>query len=397
MAGFHGLLMRRNPRLESPAAMWRAALLFLLAAFLPARADTVFVLNSGDASISVLDAVTRTETRRIPILREVHHLVVTPDGRELVVGDSGGNELLFIDPQSGEIRRRERISNPYHLEYSPNGRYLVIASLRRDQIDIYDAVTMALLQRFRQPDKPSHIAFSPDSRFVYVTLQGTGQVAAVDMARRATIWVQDVGPEPAGIIWHRGKLLIGLMGRTDFVTLDPETREVRSAFHVGRGAHNVFPSPDGRMLYATSRVDSRIAEVDAQTLEVRRIFEVPGGPDCIAFDSDGRIFATLRWIGRVLILDPVSGEQAQIRVGRSPHGIFVMPRRPGLGADFAFAAPGAVSGSRPMAQPVVGGGTIMRPAPMPARMPAMQPADDGVAVRVNAGHPASYPARPPLR
>jgi YVTN family beta-propeller protein len=170
--------------------MWRAALLLLLSTALPARADTVFVLNSGDASISVLDAVTRTETRRIPVLREVHHLVVTPDGRELVVGDSGGNELFFLDPQSGEIRRRERISNPYHLEYSPNGRYLVIASLRRDQIDIYDAATLTLLQRFRRPDKPSHVAFSPDSRFVYVTLQGTGQVAAVDMATRATIWIQ---------------------------------------------------------------------------------------------------------------------------------------------------------------------------------------------------------------
>ncbi|WPB83449.1 YncE family protein [Sediminicoccus rosea] len=361
-----------------------------------ARADTVFVINSADASMSVLDATTRTETRRIPLLREAHHLVVSPDGRDLVVGDSGGNELFFLDPQTGEIRRRERISNPYHLEYSPDGRYLVIASLRRDQIDIYDAATLSLIHRFRQPDKPSHIAFSPDSRFVYVTLQGTGQVAAVDMATRATLWIQDVGPEPAGIIWHRGRLLIGLMGRTDFVSLDPETREVRPAFTVGRGAHNVFPSPDGRFLYATSRVDSRIAEVDAATLEVRRVFEVPGGPDCIAFDSDGRIYATLRWIGRVLVLDPATGEQAQIRVGRSPHGIFVMPRRPGLGADFAFAAPGAVSGSRPMPQPVVGGGTITRAAPPPIAGAAPLPGGE-MAVRVNAGHPASYPARPSLR
>ena len=375
--------------------MLRVALLLMLSTMLPARADTVFVLNSGDASISVLDAVTRTETRRIPMLREAHHLVVSPDGQYLVVGDSGGNELLFLDPQTGDIRRRERISNPYHLEYSPNGRYLVVASLRRDQIDIYDAATLALLQRFRQPDKPSHVAFSPDSRFVYVTLQGTGQVAAVDMATRATIWIQDVGPEPAGIIWHRGKLLIGLMGRTDFVTLDPETREVRSAFQIGRGAHNVFPAPDGRTLYATSRVDSRIAEVDAATLEVRRVFEVHGGPDCIAFDADGRIYATLRWAGRVLVLDPASGEQAQIRVGRSPHGIFVMPRRPGLGADFAFAAPGAVSGSRPMTQPVVGGGTVLRGAPVPAAPLGTVGGD--MAVRVNAGHPASYPARPTLR
>ncbi|MCU0888940.1 MAG: beta-propeller fold lactonase family protein [Rubritepida sp.] len=346
--------------------MWRLACLLLLLAT-PVRAHTVFVLNSGDASISILDAEARSELRRLPVLREVHHLVVTPDGRELVVGDSGGNELLFLDPASGEILRRLRVSNPYHLEFSPDGRHLVVASLRRDQIDIYDAATLTLLQRFRQPDKPSHIAFSPDSRWAFVTLQGTGQVAAVDMTTRSTTWIQDVGPEPAGIIWHRGRLLIGLMGRDEFVSLDPATREVRPAFRVGRGAHNVFPSPDGRLLYATSRVESRIAEVDAATLEVRRIFEIPGGPDCIAFDPEGRVYATLRWIGRVLILDPRTGEQAQIRVGRSPHGIFVMPRSQGLGADFAFATPGALSGPRPLPQPVVGGGTVVRAADPPGQ------------------------------
>jgi YVTN family beta-propeller protein len=380
--------------MKALTAMWRAAVLSLCIASAPARADMVYVLNSGDASISVVDVTTFTETRRIPLLREAHHMVLSPDGRDLVLGDSAANELIFLDPQTGEIRRRERISNPYHLEYSPNGRFLVVASLRRDQIDIYDAASLVLLQRFRQRDKPSHVAFSPDSRWIYVTLQGTGQVAAVDMFTGSVAWVQDVGPEPAGIIWNRGRLLIGLMGRKDFVTLDPETREVRVAFQVGRGAHTAFPAPDGRTLWATSRVDSRIAEVDADTYEVRRVFDIPGGPDCLAFDPEGRIFATLRWTGRVLAFDPRTGENAQVRVGRSPHGLFVMPQRQGVGADFAFAAPGAVSGSRPMAQPVVGGGAVARVAAAPAPVP---PDETDVAVRVNAGTPASYPLRPTLR
>ncbi|WP_421992885.1 YncE family protein [Roseococcus sp.] len=373
--------------------MWRAAILLLLAA-LPARADTVYVLNSGDASISVVDVATLTETRRIPLLREAHHMVISPDGQNLVIGDSGANELIFLDPRTGEIRRRERISNPYHLEFSPDGRFLVVASLRRDQIDIYDATSLALIQRFRQRDKPSHVAFSPDSRWVYVTMQGTGQVAAVDLQAKAVAWLQDVGPEPAGIIWNRGKLLIGLMGRQDFITLDPGTREVRPVFQVGRGAHTAFPAPDGRTLYATSRVDSRIAEVDAETYEVRRVFDIAGGPDCLAFDADGRIFATLRWTGRILSLDPRSGESAQVRVGRSPHGLFVMPQREGVNADFAYAAPGAVSGSRPMAQPVVGGGATVRVAVAPT---PVAPAAADLAVRVNAGTPASYPSRASLR
>jgi YVTN family beta-propeller protein len=331
----------------------------------PARADLLFVLNSGDASISLVDPATRQELRRIPVLREPHHLVLSPDGRDLVIGDSGGNELLFFDPATGELRRRERISNPYHLEYSPDGRYLVVASLRRDQVDIYEAATLALVHRFRPGDMPSHIAFSPDSRRVFVTMQGDGAVVAFDMETRAQLWSAAVGPQPAGIIWHRGNLIIGLMGADHFVVLDPETQAVTRGFTLGRGAHTIFPAPDGQALFATSRVDSRLAEVDPETLEVRRVWNIPGGPDCITFDPEGRVWMTLRWQGRVAVLDPRSGEVATTRVGRSPHGIFFKPRREGVAGDFTWSMAGATSGTRPLAAPMAAPPSAARPAVLP--------------------------------
>ena len=293
----------------------------------PSAADIVYVLNSGDSSISILDATTRTELRRIPALREVHHLVLAPGGRELLIADSGGNEILFADPVTGEVRRRERISNPYHLDFSPDGKHLVIASLRRNQVDIYDAQGPTLLTRLRTPDKPSHMAFSPDGKVVYVTLQGSGSVIAISLETREVLWEAPVGREPAGIIWHRGRLIVGVMGSDHFAVLNPETREVERQIPVGRGAHTIFAAPDGKALWATSRVQSRLAEIDPTTLEVRRIIEIPGGPDCIAFDPDGRLWATLRWAGRIARVDTRTGEYETIRVGRSPHGIFVQPRR----------------------------------------------------------------------
>ena len=140
------------------------------------------------------------------------------------------------------------------------------------------------------------------------------------------MWQANVGPEPAGILWHRGRLIVGIMGRDHFAVLNPETRQVESTIRVGRGAHTIFLSPDGKTLWATSRVQSRIAEIEPDTLQVRRIHEVPGGPDCLAFGPDGAVWATLRWAGRIARLDPASGEVSTIRVGRSPHGIFVQPR-----------------------------------------------------------------------
>lgn len=293
----------------------------------PAAADLIYVLNSGDATISILDAITRQELRRIPALREVHHLVLAPGGRELLIADSGGNEIFFVDPATGEIRRRERISNPYHLDYSPDGRHLVIASLRRNQVDIYgwDGAEMRFEGRLQAGRKPSHVTFSPDSRYAFVTLQGDDAAIAIDLDTRTEAWRADVGREPAGILWHRGRILVGVMGG-DFVTvIDPVTRQADRRITVGRGAHAVFEAPQNGLVYVTSRVDSRITALDPETLEVKRVHEIGGGPDCLTFDADGLIWATLRWSGRIATLDPRSGAVRTTRVGRSPHGILFTP------------------------------------------------------------------------
>lgn len=316
----------KRPIIASLSSWLMAIALGLVTFCASAQADLVYVLNSTDPSIVKIDSRTGEEVRRIEGLREVHHLVLSPDGKELLIADSVGNEILFVEPATGNVLRRERISNPYHLDFTPDGRLLVVASLRRGQVDIYDANGLRLLERLRAGNKPSHIAFSPDSRIAYVTIQGDGTVMAIDLQERRILWQAPVGPEPAGILWHRGRLIVGIMGRDHFAVLNPETRQVESTIRVGRGAHTIFPSPDGKTLWATSRVQSRIAEIEPDTLQVRRFHEVPGGPDCLAFGPDGAVWATLRWAGRIARLDPASGEVSTIRVGRSPHGIFVQPR-----------------------------------------------------------------------
>jgi len=308
------------------------ALSLLAAGLLPApgRADVVFVVNSLDPGIQVLDAATREELRQVPVLREPHHLTLSPAKDVLLVGDSGGNEILFLDPATGEVRKRERISNPYHLEFSPDGKLLVVTGLRRDQVDIYawDAATMGLelLGRVKPGDMPSHIAYRPDSKFVYVTLQGSRAIAAIDLETRQIAWSLRVGREPAGIIWHNGKLLVGIMGADHVAVVDPEGRKLDRTIRVGRGAHALFPMPGGGPIYVTSRVDSRITALDSTTLEPMRVYEVPGGPDCLSFDEQGRIWATLRWNRELAMLDPRTGEVVSSPVGRSPHGVLFRQR-----------------------------------------------------------------------
>ncbi len=299
----------------------------LLAAGLaaPARAagGLAIVINSGDATLSLLDAARGTELRRVPVLREPHHVALSPNGRELLIGDAGGNEMLFLDPVTAEIRRRMPIADPYHLAFSPNGKWLVVTGLARNQVDVYDAATMQLAKRFPIASMPSHVAYAPDSSVAYVTLQGTNKVAAFDLKRLSLLWTAESGSTPAGVVWHAGKILCANMG-TDFVAvMDPTDGRVERRVRTGKGAHQIFPSPDGRVLWVNNRVDGTTVALDPVTLAPGRSFKLGGGPDCIEFAADGRLWITLRFAKTVAVLDPVSGAVDRFPVGRSPHGIWL--------------------------------------------------------------------------
>jgi YVTN family beta-propeller protein len=104
-------------------------LAFLLLAFSAHAENLAFVINSNDASVSVIDIGTHQVVRTIPMLREPHHMALTPDHRSLVIGDTAGNALFFLDPRTGAVQRRVVVSDPYQIQYSPNGRYLTVAGL----------------------------------------------------------------------------------------------------------------------------------------------------------------------------------------------------------------------------------------------------------------------------
>jgi DNA-binding beta-propeller fold protein YncE len=294
-----------------------------------ARAGGVaFIVNSAGASISVVDMTTQKEVRRIPTLREPHHVALTPDGRSLLVGDTAGNQIMFLDPSTGEVQRRLPITDPYQLGFSPDGKFLTVAGLARNQVDIYDATTMKLLKRFPVVATPSHLNYSPDSSTVFVSLQDSDKLAAFDLRTMTEKWAMPVGKTPAGVLWLNGKVLVADMG-TDYVAVvDPETGKVEQHIVTGKGVHQLFLSPDGKVLWVNNRAGGTTVSLDSKTFKLIRSYKIPGGPDDLDFAPDGKLWITRRWAEKVAILDPATGEYEDVDVGRSPHGLFLNPKAP---------------------------------------------------------------------
>jgi len=288
----------------------------------------VIVINSNDDSISLIQPKTYKEIRRVYIGKGPHHLLPTPDNKHLIVGNTISNELVIIDPLNGKfIKRISKISDPYHIGFSPDGRYFVANGNRLNHVDIYryKSLEFELIARIKLHYTPSHMAFD-ENNIVYITLQDSDRLVAIDVETRKTKWFASTGRSPAGV-WitpDRKHVLVGNTS-TDYVDvfLAVDGSHIKR-IKTGKGAHNFLPVGDGRHVLISNRVENTISIIDQNKLRVVDQLKVPGGPDDMEMMQNGKeLWVTSRWRNRVSVIDMKTRKlKYYIKVGRSPHGIY---------------------------------------------------------------------------
>lgn len=298
----------------------------------------IFVLNSLDATISVIDPQTWTETKRIPTGKEPHHLYLTPDEKSLIVANALGDSLTFLDPRTAEVQRTVRgIIDPYQLRFSPDMKWMVTAGNRLNHVDIYrwDGKDVTLSKRISTGKTPSHLWIDSTSSIVYSTMQDSDELVAIDLNTQALKWRIKTGSLPADVYGSPDDktLFIGLTGGEGVEVYDvsggKEARLVKT-IPTGKGAHAFRGAGDRRHIYVSNRVANTLSKIDMQTQTVVAQLPGPTGPDCMDVSADGKlILLSSRWGRKMTVIDTETRKVLrQISVGKSPHGVWTLDHAP---------------------------------------------------------------------
>lgn len=301
------------------------------------QTNPIFVLNSLEANVSVIDPVTWKETRRIATGKEPHHLYLTPDEKSLIIANALADSLTFVDPKTAEIQRTVRgILDPYHLRFSPDMKWFVTAANRLNHVDIYrwDGKDLALAKRIATGKTPSHLWIDSKSTTVYASMQDSDELVAIDLATQGIKWRTRTGPMPADLFGTPDDklLLVGLTGSHSVEVFDVSGKEPRSVrkIRTGDGAHAFRSAGDQRHVYLSNRVANTISKIDLQTLEVVATLPAPGGPDCMDVMAGGKtLLVTSRWARKLTVIDTEQKKVIrQVNVGKSPHGVWTLDHNP---------------------------------------------------------------------
>ncbi len=315
---------------------------FGVSAQTPAKgARPIFVLNSLDANVSVIDPLTFAERKRIPVGKEPHHLYLTPDEKSLIVANAVGDSLTFIDPVTAQVQRTVTgIVDPYHLRFSPDMKWFVTLANRLNHVDIYRwqpenaAEPLKLVKRIPTGKTPSHQWIDSKSSIIYASMQDSNELVAIDIATQSVRWRVPTGKMPADVYLTADDkfVFLGLTGDKFVEVYDVSSGpgKLVKRIQTGEGAHAFRAKGDKRHLFVSNRVANTVSLIDTQSMTVVSELPGPGGPDCMDLLADGKtLLLSSRWARKLTYVDIETKKVIrQVNVGRSPHGVWTLDHAP---------------------------------------------------------------------
>jgi YVTN family beta-propeller protein len=304
-----------------------------VAAHDPAR---VYVPNSGSDTVDVIDQHTGRVVEHFATGQQPQHVTPSWDLRTLWVTNDRGGSLTPIDPRTGHPGRPVAVSDPYNLYFTADGSRAIVVAEARRELDFRAPHSMRLLHALSVPQCPGvdHMDYTADGRAALVSCEFGARMLVVDLVHERTVRTislragampQDVKLSPDGRTFY-----VADMTSNGVWLIDARTWRVLRLQPTGAGAHGLYPSRDGRLLYVSNRGEGSITVLSCRTRRPIGKWRLPGGgsPDMGGVSADGRVlWLTGRYNAELYAISTRTGRLLRrVRVGSGPHGAAVWPQ-----------------------------------------------------------------------
>lgn len=306
--------------------------------------ELVYVPNSLDDTVSVIDPKTFEVINTFPAGNEPQHVVPSYDMSTLyaTADKVPAGRLTPIDPRTGEPRKPVFLQDPYNLYFTPGGKSAIVVAEAYKRLDFYDPTTWKQQKSISIPECAgiNHMDFTEDGRFALVSCEFANRMIVLDVAERKHVRTiqlhqveggkpQDVRLSPDGDRFYVADMIAGGIYVVDSDLTSDERPNIRF-IPTGRGAHGLYFSRDSRRLFITNRGEGSVSVLDVASNELVDKWHIPGGgsPDMGSLSTDGsQLWLSGRYDSEVYVLDTGTGELLKrIPVGNGPHGLTYWPQ-----------------------------------------------------------------------
>jgi len=248
------------------------------------------VVNRDSSDITVIDPVTDTIIKRIPLgeYTNAHMAMLNHDGKKLIISATGRDRFLIVDLVSGKVEHTIVTGKaPEHFDATPDGRRAFVGNMEDSTVSMIDVHEGREIQRITGFYAPHGFSVTPDGSKVYVSSHGAHEVAVLDaqsgrMLKRLAIG--EVGRVAARDPQRYLSQLNGIANPTltkdgafayaadtdagVVAIIDTKVDKVVKTLKVGEQPWRAYNSPDGRWMLIPNNGDSTVSVIDTTSQKI---------------------------------------------------------------------------------------------------------------------------------
>jgi len=250
-----------------------------------------------------------------------HNITVAPDGTVVAALWASDRIVIFRD---GERTFVDLGGAPHDVKIARNR--VVVANQATERIQLVK-LDGTFVRRILLKADPHDLAIDPKRRHAWVTLEGSDDLAVVDLLdRREPVRYVDTDGSPHDILFAPdGRLWVTDWNGALHVLRGRRGRLVRT-ISLGVEAHHLDFTPDGRFAWITDHAAGKLFVLRVRRVRVVERIDFPGEPHHVTILPSGRRAVVAdHGNGRLVVYNTQTRERVKsFRVGSEPHGVWAV-------------------------------------------------------------------------
>lgn len=168
-----------------------------------ADAKKIYTANIRSNTITSFDLSTpQTRITQIAVGNQPEAIDLSPDGKELWVGQNGDGKISIIDTATHAVKESFQIGQmPIRVKFTPDGRRVIVSDAKAGEMIVVDAASRKEIKRIQIGQTPVGILITPDGKRAFVATMQDGKVAAIDLEKLVVSARIEPGQGPDGLAW----------------------------------------------------------------------------------------------------------------------------------------------------------------------------------------------------
>lgn len=321
---------------------WRTLADWVNGKTLESRVVRVLQSNSAGDDIHVIDPAVNEVVGRITGTEVPHGVVISPDGTRIYVTNEALTALDVIDSRTFlPIRRIPLSGRPNNLDVSIDGAFVYVGIRQgAGAVDMIDAGALANIKSVPVKGEIHNVYVTPDGKFVVAGSIAASTISVIDAATQTLAWTLTLSAGIRPMAFTRNadgstkQIIVQLSDFHGFAVVDFASRKEIRRISLpdppgehketeglqGSPSHGLAITPDGKMLWATSKHYGAIAAYSLPDCKLLTFVKVGSHPDWLTIPPDGKnVYVAVAGDDTTVVVDNATRKVVKtIRVGSVP-------------------------------------------------------------------------------